>query len=522
MMACIVEAKNPGMMCSILLVDDSGERVSVGAGPSFPDEYNAAVEGLQIGPTVGSCGTASFWNIPVVVENISEDPLWRDLREAAKIAGVSACWSYPITTTGGEVLGAMALYDRVPSAPEKHQMDGLEIAARMVGMAVERDRLEEQLRQGAKMEALGVLAGGIAHDFNNMLSAILGNAELALGFLPADAPSKPMLTEIVAASMSAAELCSQMLAYSGRGAMAAQTIDCNPLILELGSLLQVVLAKKAELRYELSTEAMFILADRSQLRQVIMNLITNASEAIGNNEGVIGIGTEARELTREDLDSLSSDRALEPGEYVKLWVSDTGAGMAATTCAKMFDPFFTTKSTGRGLGLAAVQGIVRRHGGAIYLEGGHGEGTKFSVLLPRVAEPELVETAVADEKTGSGGAKILVVDDEAAVRDVFSAMLESAGYTVLRARDGQEALEIFRRKGNDIDCVLLDLSMPKLDGDEVFQELQKIRSDVRVILSSGFTEQQVLSRFQDAGLTGVLQKPIQMKDLLNKVAEALA
>ena len=522
MMARIVEAKNPGMMCSILLVDESGERVSVGAGPSFPDEYNAAVEGLQIGPTVGSCGTAAFWNIPVVVENIYEDPLWRDLREAAKIAGVSACWSHPITTTSGDVLGAMALYDRVPNAPDKHQMDGLEIAARMVGMAVERDRLEEQLRQGAKMEALGVLAGGIAHDFNNMLAAVLGNAELALQFLPADAPSKPMLTEIAVASVSAAELCSQMLAYAGRGAMAAQTIDCNPLIRELGALLQVALAKKAELRYELSTEAMFILADRSQLRQVIMNLITNASEAIGNNEGVIGIGTVARELTREDLNSLPSGRALEPGEYVELWVSDTGAGMAATTRVKMFDPFFTTKSTGRGLGLAAVQGIVRSHHGAINLDGGHGEGTRFSILLPRVAEPELVETAVAEERIGSGDANILVVDDEDAVRNIVSAILESAGYTVLLARDGQEALEIFRRKGNDIDCVLLDLSMPKLDGDEVFQELKKIRSDVRVILSSGFTEQQVLSRFQDAGLAGVLQKPTRMKDLLDKVAEALA
>ncbi len=520
-MARIVEAKNPGQMCSILIVDESGERISVGAGPSFPDEYNAAVEGLQIGPTVGSCGTAAYWNVPVVVENIQEDPLWRNLREAAAIAGVSACWSQPITTTAGEVLGAMALYSREPSAPHKHQMDGLEIAARMVGMAVERDRLEEQLRQSAKMEALGVLAGGIAHDFNNMLAAVLGNAELALELLPNESAARPMLTEIASASVSAAELCNQMLAYAGRGAMTAEVVDCNPLVKELGALLNVALAKKAELRYELSLDPMCVSADRSQLRQVIMNLITNASEAIGNNEGVIGIGTSVRELTREDLDALVSDRSLAPGEYVQLWVSDTGAGMASSTRARMFDPFFTTKSTGRGLGLAAVQGIVRSHAGAIVLEGGYGEGTKFTVLLPRVSASEIIESTATRRRLGNVGARILVVDDEEAVRNVLAGMLQAAGYLVEHARDGQEALDIFRHHGDDIDCVLLDLSMPKLDGDEVFQELQKMRSDVRVILSSGFTEQQVMSRFEDAGLAGVVQKPTQMTVLLDKVAEAL-
>ena len=179
-MALIVEAKNPGMKCSILLIDQGGQNVKVGAGPSLPAEYNTAVEGLRIGPGVESCGTAAFWNVPVVVEDIQHDPLWTDLRDTAGNAELRACWSHPILSTSGEVLGAMALYNAEPSIPEKHHMDGLEIASRMVGMAVEQEELERQLSETAENEAVAVLAGGIAHDFNKLLVSVLGNAELAL------------------------------------------------------------------------------------------------------------------------------------------------------------------------------------------------------------------------------------------------------------------------------------------------------------------------------------------------------
>ncbi len=520
-MARIAEAKNPGMWCSILLVDAEHERVTVGAGPSLPAEYNAAVEGLRIGPAVGSCGTATFWNVPVIVENIAEDPLWDDLRDAAAIAGVSACWSHPITTTKGVVLGAMELYDTEPRAPTQHQMDGLEIAARMVGLAVERDGLEEQLRQAAKMKALGVLAGGIAHDFNNMLTAVLGNAELAMRRLPDDAEASQMLLEIVTASVSATELCNQMLVYAGRGSLSTETLECNALVKELGGLLQVALSKKATLVNDLCATPLGVEADRSQLRQVVMNLITNASEAIGNNEGRIVIATSARTYTREELSRRHPNAMLEPGEYVVLQVSDTGDGMSFQTQTKIFDPFFTTKSTGRGLGLAAVQGIVRGHKGAIVLESTPGIGTTFSVLLPRVPLPH-EDAPQAPEVESGQGARILVVDDEPKVRKILGDILECAGYTVIRARDGQEAIDVFRREGDSIDCVLLDLSMPKLDGEEVFRELRLIRSDVRVLLTSGFTEKEFIDRLEGAGFAGFIQKPAKMHVLLGKIAETLA
>ena len=521
-MVHIVEAKTDGLRCSILLVDPEHEYVTVGAGPSLPADYNAAVEGLRIGPAVGSCGTASYWNVPIVVEDISQDPLWKDLREAAAIAGVMSCWSVPITgTSGGDVLGAMALYDTKPNAPTQHEMDVLEIAARMVGLAVERDRLEEQLRQATKMEAIGVLAGGVAHDFNNLLTTVMGNAELAMTKLPDDAKARQMLQRIVTASVTATDLCNQMLTYAGRGASSIEIVDCNALVRELGELLKVALSKKVSLVYELDEAPLGVLADRSQLRQVVMNLITNASEAIGGSEGRVVIGASASAYSREELELRDPNATLAPGEYVHLWVTDTGAGISPTTQTKIFDPFFTTKPSGRGLGLAVVQGIVRSHRGAITAESNPGAGTTFSVLLPRVDLPDEDPRMVSERETERRGGRILVVDDEFEVRQILVGSLENAGYSVVQACDGQEAIDVFRRESDSIDCVLLDLSMPKLDGEEVFAELREIRSDVRVILCSGFTEQEMLNRFEGAGLAGVVQKPSQRHILLAKVADAL-
>jgi signal transduction histidine kinase/ActR/RegA family two-component response regulator len=521
-MARIVESNNPGMRCSILLLDEKREHIAVGAGPSLPSEYNAAVEGLAIGPTVGSCGTAAFWQTRVIVENIAEDSLWADLRRAAALAGVSACWSHPFTGADGKSLGAIALYYHEPRAPTRAQIHGLAIAARMVGLAVERHRLEAQLHDAAKMEALGVLAGGIAHDFNNLLTVVLGNAELAANSVPAGSEARERLREIVNASVSATELCEQMLAYAGRGARTAEPLDCNELVAAHAALLRVALSKKAQLIFDLHPAPLGVLADGSQLRQVIMNLITNASDAIGNSEGRIVVSTRSRNYGRDELERDYRSSKLEPGEYVVLSVNDSGRGMSPATKARIFDPFFTTKGTGRGLGLAAVQGIVRGHRGAIAVETRLGAGTTFHVLLPRVSLPDRVLTPPAARKPSVSRARILVADDEPAVRKLFQGVLESAGYEVIVACDGQEAVDVFRREFDSIHCVLLDLSMPKLDGEEAFRELRKLRSDVPVILSSGFAEQHVVDRFRDTGLAGVIQKPVRVDVLLAKIADTLA
>lgn len=521
-MARVVEANSDGLRCSILLVDSEGESVTVGAGPSFPAEYNAAVEGLRLGPNVGSCGTAAFWNTPVIVEDIGKDPLWEQLREAAAIAGVSSCWSMPITAVSdGEVLGAMALYNTVPSKPQQHHLNMLEVAARMVGLEIMRDRLEDQIRQGAKMEALGVLAGGVAHDFNNLLAAVLGNAELAMDDLSPQNPTNAFLKNIISASLSATDLCTQMLAYAGRSTSLIEPIDINHLILELGDFLKVTLSKKVSLEFELNDEA-GVIADQSQLRQVVMNLLTNASEAHSDTEGKIVISTITKHYTARELESDYPNIELPSGEYVNLQVSDTGMGMSTSTQNRMFDPFFSEKKSGRGLGLAAVQGIIIAHNGAIKVKSTIGVGTEFSVLLPNIqlstnqfqlggkpVEPEL-------------SAQILVVDDEPAVRSVLVTILDRAGYRVLEASDGQEAVDIFEEKAKEIDCVLLDLSMPKLDGEQAFRRMRGIRSDVRVILSSGYAEQEVMGRFGGNALAGIVHKPVRKKLLLSKIAEALA
>ena len=520
-MVHVVESKNPGLRCSILLIDSDQEHVSVGAGPSLPGEYNAAVQGLRIGPAVGSCGTAAFWNVPVVVENIAEDPLWKDLRDEAEIAKVCACWSVPVTAVNNSILGAMALYDVKPGAPTRHQMDVLETSARMVGLAIERDRLEMQLREATKMEALGVLAGGVAHDFNNLLSAVIGNAELAMRKVSEDAPVMRHLEQIINASVTATDLCNQMLAFTGRGVSTTEKFNCNEMVQQTGELLQVAISKKVNLQYELHGAPLGVEADKSQLRQVLMNLITNASESYCNETGIVLVGTSVHNYTGKQLIQLHPDAALEPGDYIRIWVTDSGIGMGPEDMAKIFDPFFTSKPGGRGLGLAAVQGIVRAHGGAISVDSMPGEGTTFAMILP-LTPLEIGEQPLASQEVlAAKPARILIGEDEPLVRDVLVMAIEQAGYDVIEAVDGQQVVDVFRSNFESIDCVLLDFNMPKLEGEEVFAELRKIQPGVRVVLCSGFTEHEILNRFEGAGIAGFVQKPARLDVLLSKIDEVI-
>ncbi len=517
----VVESKNPGLRCSILLVSADGSRVSVGAGPSLPREYNAAVEGLEIGPAVGSCGTAAFWNVPVVVDDIARDPLWRNLRPAAALAGVGACWSVPITTEAGQVLGAMALYDDKPSGPMRHQIDMLQISARMVGHAIERDQLELRLRDSAKIEALGVMAAGVAHDFNNLLSVIMGNAELAMSALSGHDQTRINLQNIVTASTTATDLCTQLLAFTGRGSSSTMAFDCNILAQEMGELLKAAISKKVTLDYNLHDSPLGVIADRSQLRQVLMNLITNASEAYCEEQGVVTVETGAAHYDTDALEISYRDNSLQPGEYCRIRVSDNGAGMQPEVLQRIFDPFFTTKRGGRGLGLAAVKGIVSAHGGGIRVESEPGVGTSFELILPLISLPADEQKPRTETSMSARSARILIGEDEALVRETLTMAIRRAGYDVVEAVDGQDVVDVFQRNAETIDCVLLDLNMPKLDGEAVFAQLRKIQPDVRVILSSGFAEQEVLDRFEGAGVAGFVHKPVSLGFLLEKIAQVL-
>ena len=386
----------------------------------------------------------------------------------------------------------------------------------------ERKKLEAKLQQAQKLESLGVLAGGIAHDFNNLLMGVLGNADIALLELPPESPARGELQNITTAALRAAELTKQMLAYSGKGKFVVEALNLSKLVEEIGDLLQVSISKKVVLKYNFAEDLPPIEADAAQIRQVVMNLIINASEAIGEKSGVVAVSTGVIEADRSYLSETYLDENLPEGDYVSLEVADTGCGMDEQTRRKIFDPFFTTKFTGRGLGLAAVLGIVRGHGGALKIDSEPQRGTTFKVLLPasqKPAEESVGPSATEQEWRGSG--VILVVDDEEAVRITAERMLEMRGFTVLTAEDGRAALEVFRSRADEIVVVLLDLTMPHLDGEETFWELRRIRPDVRVILSSGYNEQDATDRFAGKGLAGFLQKPYGLRPLIEKIRQIL-
>ena len=387
----------------------------------------------------------------------------------------------------------------------------------------ERLKLEAKIQQAQKLESLGVLAGGIAHDFNNLLMGILGNADLALLKLPAEVPGREFVKRVETAAMRAAELTNQMLAYSGKGRFVVEPLDLNRIVEEMVHLLETVISKKTHLRFDLAPALPPIEADASQLRQVVMNLITNASEALGGKNGIVMVATGVMDSDAAYLSNCYVSEELPAGAYVYLEVSDSGEGMDLERQARIFDPFFTTKHTGRGLGLAAVLGIVRGHRGAVKVYSEPGRGTTFKVLFP-VARGAAVRPDSSGDKIArvGQGSLILVVDDDRTVRDVACAMLKNAGFRTLTAADGVEAVDLFKGRGHEISVVLLDMTMPGMGGEETFREIRRIRKDVRVILTSGYNEQGATNRFAGKGLAGFVQKPYHAAKLLESIRQVLS
>ena len=411
----------------------------------------------------------------------------------------------PTRGAGGEVTGICGIVRDITDAKRAEE---------------QHRKLEARVRQAQKLESLGILASGIAHDFNNILTGLLGNADLALCDLPSHSPIRPLIQGIQQAARRAADLTNQMLAYSGKGTFVVDEIDVNALVRDLASLLQSAVSKKAELGFDLSADLPGARADATQLAQIVLNLVSNASEAIGDEDGLVRIRTSTTDWDHSVLDAAGLVEGLAEGRYVTIEVSDTGGGMDDETKARVFDPFFTTKLTGRGLGLAVVQGIVRGHQGAIVVESELGKGTTFKVLLPALDHAAAPVAARAEEENDwQGAGTVLLVDDEEMVRNVVAHMLELLGFSVLTASDGAEAVELFRERHDEIACVLLDLTMPRMDGEETFRELRRISDDVRVILSSGYGEQVSTERFGATGLAGFLQKPYEVARLKEKLRE---
>jgi two-component system, cell cycle sensor histidine kinase and response regulator CckA len=384
----------------------------------------------------------------------------------------------------------------------------------------ERQAIERKMQETQKLESLGVLAGGIAHDFNNLLTGILGNASLASGEIPPDSKLHKYLEQIETASLRAADLCKQMLAYSGKGRFVIQKHDLGELLRDTVDLLRISISKRIELLFDLSTDEAPVMADATQLRQVIMNLVINASEAIAESGGSICISSGHTMLDMKFLASAMSSPEIRAGRFGWFEVADNGCGMNPDVLGKIFDPFFTTKFTGRGLGLAAVLGIVRGHQGALTVESSSGKGTRFRVYLPLTegrAEslgPQQLSLAWRSE------GRVLVVDDEETVRTITSRILESIGLTPVLASDGLEAVKKFQSDPT-IRLVLVDLTMPHMDGEETFREIRRMRPGTKVLLMSGFNEHEAMSRFVGLGLAGFVQKPFNVSQLTTHVREAL-
>jgi two-component system cell cycle sensor histidine kinase/response regulator CckA len=419
--------------------------------------------------------------------------------------------SVPVLDAGGNVTGFRGV-DR-------------DITERTLAEA-ERLEMERHLLDAQKLESLGVMAGGIAHDFNNLLMVIIGNIDIALLDLSPASAARSHIDLARQAAYRGADLTRQMLAYSGKGRFEITHADLSELVRDNMNLFRAAIPRTVTLSLCLTCEATTIEADPRQVQQVIINLITNASEAIGENAGVITLTTGMTEFDDAYLSKSRLSETPPAGRFAYIEVSDTGCGMDDQTQLRLFDPFFTTKFTGRGLGMSAVLGIVRGHNGAIMVQSTVGQGSTVRVLFPASKRGS---AATSGDSSGfprqsrevALAGTILVVDDEEAVRGVCETFAQHLGLRTITAADGEEALTLFERHMDEIGCVLLDLTMPRMDGISTFREIKRLRPDIPVILCSGYDEQEATQHFTGEGLAGFIQKPYGLQDLKNKIGRVL-
>jgi PAS domain S-box-containing protein len=469
---------------ALLTVDRAGRVTSWNRGAERLFGYR---EGEMLGQD------ASFIVVP---ESVRGEVLQRPMSEADR-SGWAEWEGWRIRKDGTRFLGACAL-----AAIGR-------VEAREYGILIrditERRRSEQDLLQAQKMEGIGVLAGGIAHDFNNLLTGILGGVSIVKASLSPEAPEYRMLEIAERSSVRAAELISQLLAYAGKGKFVISRFDFSALIAEMLPLISASIPKTVELKLLLTPGLPWIEADASQIRQIVMNLIVNGAEAIGPEGGTVQVSTGA------------SDSGLD----VFMEVNDTGSGMSEATQAKMFEPFFSTKFTGRGLGLAAVSGIVRGHKGKMRVDSVPGKGTTFRVSFPAVKAEVVGRVDPPPSRMVQGTGTILVVDDEPELRKVAGRILESSGYSVLFAGNGREAVEVFRQNAPSIAAVLLDMTMPVMGGHEAFELIREIRPAVPIIVSSGYAEVSAREELGCDAVAGFVQKPYTPAKLVGCIQAAL-
>jgi PAS domain S-box-containing protein len=457
-----------------------------------------------------------------------------DLQSSGEVELVgtdSVQWLGAPLTRSQQVIGVVAVqsYDD-PELYTERDISLLGYAAGTISIAIDRTRVEEERQvlaarafRSEKMESLGILAGGIAHEFNNLLQGVFGAAGLAAQLLPADSPVHQQIAAIEKAADSAARLTRQMLAYAGKGRVMVGDVDLSVEIENTVRSLAGTLPRSAELCLDLQSDLPPITADAFEIRQMVSNLVINATEALGERRGSVLVRTSVEPCDRSVLAKAAVGDELAPGSYVVLEVTDTGCGMTADTVTKVFDPFFSTKFTGRGLGLAAVAGIVRTNGGAILVDSELERGTTVRVLLPICGEPlpePTVEMSTRNDRAGT--VTIMVVDDDEAVRSLTRDMLEQCGFAVVTADDGVAAIELLREQPFAVDAVLLDMTMPRLSGEDTYRGLLELRRDLPVIVASGYSEQDTIDRFGSPRPRAFLQKPYRIGELRVAIERARA
>jgi two-component system, cell cycle sensor histidine kinase and response regulator CckA len=647
-----IEKNHSGLLCSVLLLDPDGKTLRHGAAPSLPREYSQAVDGLQSGPCAGSCGTAVHRRQQVIVSDIATDQLWADYRYLALPHGLRACWSTPIASQDGGILGTFAVYYRDPRTPDDEHLQLIARATHLAAIAMEwdrdkaelnaaenryrtlverlpavtyvaelgacgrwhyvspqiesmlgfspaewlanssnwidhihaedrenvlaveehfqkhrdlfqaeyrlfahdgrilwfrdeavmlptpedqpclmqgvmyditeRKRLEDQLRQSQKMEAVGLLAGGVAHDFNNLLMLIQAHNERLRAGLTPGSPNQKESLGIEHAVTRAASLTNRLLAFSRKQVLQPRVMDLNEILAEVAKMLDRLIERNITVRVARAPQLWPVKADPSQVEQLIMNLAVNARDAMPQG-GELLIETRNEEIGGALPRLVDGAR---PGQYVVLVVADNGIGMDNETQAHMFEPFFTTKEPGKGtgLGLAIVYGVVKQLGGWTHVESKPGEGTRFEIHLPRAEAtkaPTQVDKILDLTTVPKGTETVLLVEDESGIRELACDFLQGRGYIVLAAMDGDEALRIAEGHEDLIHLLVTDIVMPNMGGKELAQRLRGVRPQIKVLLMSGYPDHPALA---DADLdvqTTVLQKPFSLDMLAHKVRNLL-
>lgn len=524
----LAENHSPGILGSVFVVDSNKNQLVYGAGPSLPEFYRQSTNNLPIAMGVGSCGEAAYSKKRVIASNIANHPNWADFHELCQRTDLASCWSEPILNSRNEILGTFAIYYREAREPSPYDIKLIVSLANITSIAIEnmkaqenQARLQNQLRQSQKMEAIGQLTGGIAHDFNNILGSILGFAGLALNRCvdQSDLRLNNYLTEIQQAGERARDLIAQMLTFGRTGLNQPQSVSVAPLVDESVRLLRPLLPSSIDLATHIDCENATIHADAVQIQQVIINLCINSRDAM---EGKGHISLDARQVNIAERHCASCHATFQ-GDFIEFRFKDSGCGVAIHTIERMFEPFFTTKEIGKGtgMGLPMVHGIVHQFGGHITVNSIPEKGTTVCFYLPVHDREETGHTQ--DIEIGSLtalqtlGAHILVVDDEAPLAKLLTETLEDFGYRITATTSSQTALELYLKGPYQFDLVITDQTMPNMTGLELAQAMSILRHDLPIILCTGYSADVDQAKIKKTGITQYFQKPIDTKSLLKSI-----